>query len=59
MGPLDDENKLQVGEKNNKNSKKFEKISKKYNIKNFMTIRYKLTASSNTIHSMFNYKLMR
>ena len=56
MGPLDDENKLT---KRTTKTKKIEKFSRKYNIKNFMTIRYKLTASSNTINSMFNYKLMR
>ena len=39
-------------------TKKIEKFSKKYNIKNFMTIRYKVTASSYTIHSMFNYKFV-
>ena len=41
------------------NAEKTEKSSKIYNIKNFKTIRYKVTASGNMIHSIFNYKLMR
>ena len=55
MGPLDVENKLQEQQK----LKKIENFLKRYNIKNFLTIRSKLTASSNTIHLMFNYKLKR
>ena len=43
MGPLKDENKLQVDEKNNKNWK-FKKSLKMYDITNFKTIRYKMTA---------------
>ena len=30
-----------------------------YDIINFQTIRYKLTALGNIIHSIINYKLMR
>ena len=30
-----------------------------FNIKNFKTIRYKLTASGNIIHLMVNYKFTR
>ena len=41
MGPLNDEIKLQVDEKNNENRKVFENVT----IINFKTIRYKLTAS--------------
>ena len=40
-------------------TEKIEKSSKNYNITNFKTIRYKPTASSNIIQSIFNYKLMR
>ena len=39
-------------------TEKFEKYFKMYII-NFKTIRYKLTASGNIIHSILNYKLMR
>ena len=42
MGPLNDENKLQVDERTK--TEKVEKSLKMYNIINFMTIRYKLTA---------------
>ena len=58
MGPLNDENNLQFDEKNKKN-KKFGKSSKKYNIINFKTIRYKLTASCKIVQFIFNNKLMR
>ena len=40
-------------------TQKFQNFRKKFNIINFITIRYKTTASSNTIHSMLTYKLMR
>ena len=40
-------------------TEKFEKALKMYNIINSQTIRYKLSASVNIIHSIFNYKLMR
>ena len=39
-------------------TEKFEKYFKRYII-NFKTIRYKLTASGNIIHSILNYKIMR
>ena len=39
-------------------TEKFEKYLKTYII-NIKTIRYKLAASSNIIHSTLNYKLMR
>ena len=39
-------------------TEKFEKKLKMYII-NFKTIRYKLSASGNIIHSVFNYKFMR
>ena len=58
MGPLNDENKLQVDEKNNKNEK-FEKSLKMYNIINFQTIRYRLTALCKIIHLIVNYKFTR
>ena len=45
--------------KRTKNTKKIEKSSKIYNITNFKTIRYKLTASGNINYSIFNYKLLR
>ena len=38
---------------------KTEKFLKKYNIINVMTIRYKLTASGNIVHTALDYKLMR
>ena len=41
------------------NTEKKEKYSKIYDITNFKTIRYKLTAVGNIIHSIFNYKLLR
>ena len=44
--------------KTEKNDKSFKTLSV-YNIINFKTIRYKLTASSNITYSIFNYKLMR
>ena len=55
-GPLNDENKLQVDEKNNKNWKVRKKL--KMYIISSKTIRYKLSALGNIIHSIFNYKLM-
>ena len=58
MGPLNDENKLEVDEKNNKNWKVW-KILRMYNIVNFTTFRYELTTSGNIIHSILNYKLKR
>ena len=42
-----------------KEHEKLKRLKKMYNIINFMTIRYKLAASSNITHSMLNYKLMR
>ena len=51
MGPLNDENKLQV--KYTKKLKKNEKNETK-NIINFKTICYELTANSNIIHSILN-----
>ena len=48
MGPLNVEIKLQVDE-----------ILKMYNIINFKTIRYKVTASGIIIQSILNHKLMR
>ena len=58
MGPLKDEKKLQCDEKNNKNKKNLKSL-KINNIINFKTIRYKLTALGNIIHSILNYRLMR
>ena len=58
MGPLNDENKLQLTKTTTK-TEKFEKALIMYNIVNSQTIRYKLSASVNIIHSIFNYKLMR
>ena len=55
MGPLIDENVLQVDENNNK----FEKSLKRYNNKIFKTIQNKLTASDKIIHSSLNYKFTR
>ena len=57
MGPLDDENKLQVDKKNNKKWK-IEKSLKMYRIVNFKTICSELTASGNIIHSILILKLM-
>ena len=57
MGPLNDEKKLQIDEKNNKNQKKIEKslkIFKTCNVINFRTNRYKLTTSVKIIHSILN-----
>ena len=48
VGPLSDENKLQVDEKKNK-TEKFEKILETNNIKNIKTFRYKLTPLRNII----------
>ena len=59
MGPLNDENELQGDEKNKNENEKSLLSLKMYNIINFKTIRYKLTASRNNIHSIINYKLMR
>ena len=58
MGPHKDENKLQVDEKNNKFRKVLKTLTK-YNITNFKTIRYKLTAPGKIIHLIPNYKLIR
>ena len=46
MRPLIDENRLQVDEKTTK-SEKFKNSLKKFNIINFETILYKMTASGN------------
>ena len=54
-GPLNDENKLQVDEKTKQKLKKL----KKNEMCIIKTIRYKLSALGNIIHSIFNYKLMR
>ena len=56
MGPLNDENKLR--RKEQQKLKRLKKKSKLYII-NFKTVRYKLSASSNNIHSIFIYKHMR
>ena len=56
MGPLSDENKLQVDEKTIK-TEKLKKILKESNINNLMTIRYKLFAMRNIIHSILKQKL--
>ena len=53
---LDDENKLQVDEKEQQNPKNL-KFLKMYNITNFKTLCYELTASGNIIYSIPNYKL--
>ena len=55
MSPLNDDTKLQFGD-NNKNWKnwKIVNILKKYNIINFNTIRYILTALDNIIQSSLN-----
>ena len=58
MGPLNDEIKLQVDETTKQNMKSLKKKLEMYII-NFKTIRYKLRASGNIIHSTFNYKPMR
>ena len=52
-------NKLTKRTTKTEKNKKSWKILKIYNIINFETIRYKLTASGNLIHSILNYKLMR
>ena len=51
MGPLNEETKLQVDDKNNKN-RKILKILKMYKIKIFKTIGYNLTALGNIIQSI-------
>ena len=58
MGALNDENKLQVNEKNNKNWH-FEKFLKFCEIITFKTICFKLTASGNIFQSILNYKFIR
>ena len=58
MEPLSDENNLQVDEKNNKKWK-ISKLLKLIYILNFKALQYKLTALSNLIQSIFNYKIMR
>ena len=45
--PLNDENKLQVDEKKSTKIEMLKKSVKLYNIINFETIRYKITASGN------------
>ena len=40
-------------------TEKFEKYLKMYDIIDFQTIRYKLTAAGSVIYSILNYKLMR
>ena len=55
VGPLNDENELEVDEKNNTNWQ----IWRMYVIVNFTNIRYKLTALSNIIHLIVKYKFMR
>ena len=57
MGPLNDENKLKVDEKNK--TEKLKNSLKIYIIINFKAIRCKLSASGSIIQSIFNYKLMR
>ena len=57
MGPLGDESKLQVDEKNKK-TEKFEKSLKMYNIINFETIRYKWLPR-NLNPWILNYMLLR
>ena len=57
MEPLNDKNKLQIDEKNNKNWNVWKNL-KKYSIMNFETIRYKPTALGNIIQSMVNYEFM-
>ena len=52
MEPLNDENKLQADEKS-KNWKALKKL-RMNNIVNFKTIRLKLSALSNSIHSILN-----
>ena len=54
MGPLNDENKLPVDEKNKnrKNRKFFENL-------NFMTVSYKWTPSGKLFLSLLNQKFMR
>ena len=56
MGPLSVENKLLVDERTTK--LKLNNL-KPNNIINFKTIRSKLTALSNILHSILSYKLMR
>ena len=58
MGALNDEKKLQVDEKNNKNWKVW-KIFENVIIIKFTFICYKVTASGNIVHSILNYKCMR
>ena len=58
MGPLNNENKLKVDKKNNKNLEVKKNVNIN-NIINFKSICYKLSASRNFIHSMLNSKLIR
>ena len=53
MGSLNEENKLQADEKNNKIGKKLKNPEnlKIFNILNFKTFHYKVTVSGNIIHS--------
>ena len=57
MGPLNDEKKIKIDEKNNKNWKNWKFFENVY-YHNFMTIRYQLTASGSINHSILNYKRM-
>ena len=57
MGPLSDENKLQVDEKTT--TEKLENFFKNINIKNYYTICYKLTAWQKIIQLVLILKLMR
>ena len=52
MEPLNDENKLQVDEKNK--SEKYKKSLKTNNVINFKNIRYKLTALTIIIYLILN-----
>ena len=45
--------------KKQKNIKVLKILKKKYNVINFKTIRYKLTALGKIIHSILNYNLLR
>ena len=60
MGPLNDENNLQVDEKNKQKTEMYGKYLKMNKIIKLKTIRYKLTATGNIIiHSILNFEPMR
>ena len=60
MGPLNDENNLQVEEKNKQKTEMYGKYLKMNKIIKLKTIRYKLTATGNIIiHSILNFEPMR